>query len=86
MDLSGSATDLTFSSLTTGVTAWGTASPGTIIQQATAVVAGGNACTNIENTANFAALKLYALTKPLVNCVISLTTTPAQSPVTTHFE
>jgi hypothetical protein len=85
MDLSGSATDLTFSSLTTGVTAWGTASPGTIVQQATAAV-GANACTNIENTANFSALKLYALTKPLVNCVISLKTTPAQSPVTTHFE
>jgi len=85
MDLSTAAVDLTFSSLTTGVTAWGTASPGTIVQQEVANV-GANACTNIENVANFSALKLYALTKPMVNCVISLTTTPAQSPVTTHFE
>jgi hypothetical protein len=83
--LSTAGEDITFSTLATGVTSWLTTSPGTLVFQENATV-GNNACDNIENVADFSAYKLYKTTKALVNCVISLTTTPAQSPVTTHFE
>jgi hypothetical protein len=84
MDITTGA-DITFGTLTSSVTSYLTAATGTLIVQPNGSL-GANACANIENVTDFNTYKLYNTTKELVNCVISLTTTPAQSPVTTHFE
>jgi prophage tail gpP-like protein len=81
--LSTAGQDITFSTLATGVTAWATPT-GTLVfnENGNAV-----ACSAIENVTDFSTpYLLYSTTKAMVNCVISLMTTPAQSPVTTHFE